>query len=1068
MAAFAASAALCAQEPREDNPLKRQEWFMKGRTLKGESSAELRMRAYRQKLALRAKREQQVANRDPRVTPPFTNLIWTSLGPSPIDSDPTGNQSYGDVTGRVSAIAVDRTDSTGNTVYVGAASGGVWKSTNAASATLSNVTWTPLTDQQPSLAVGSIAIQPGNPSVILVGTGEGNNSADSYYGIGFLRSTDAGQTWTAITTANNGTRPLRGLAVEQIAFSTVNSNLVVAATASSVGASNGAEIQGGDGRGLYYSTDAGVTWSYANVTDPGGIPVAAGSTSAVVFNPIHNRFYAVMRFHGIYQSQDAQNWTRMSDPGTAVNTTACTTTVANFGCPLYRGSIAVNQTTGETFLVYVDGNGNFAPNGPGIYRLTGVNGTWSAIADAGSLSSCGDGAGCGSTQGTYNIYLRAVPRSGSSELYLGFVNIFSCTLTTNAVNCNWKNLTHVYGCSPFANPSHVHPDQHAFDFGGANNNVMYFGNDGGVYRALNGTSVSNGSCTATNPFQNLNANLGSFSQIVNFAQHPTDPTILLAGLQDNGSPLLHPLSYPGTKWKGINAGDGGFNAIDPANPNTYFTTTATNSGTVIDRCTQGSNCANNSSQTTVVTSAKYSGDETAFYMPFMLDPADTSRIILGTCRVWRGSISGPTLTASSNNFSTSDSTPCGGSDSKIRALAAGGPSAGSSANVIYAATESAPDAPAPGHIFTTANAVGGVTSWADRTGNINRSEFDISSVAVSPHDASGQTAYITIMGFGASHVWKTTNAGATWIDRTADLPDAPANAIVVDPTNPDRLFVGTDIGVFVSVDDGASWAELGTGLPTVVVSDLKIFNSGGVQRLRAATYGRGVWDIALPGALGLTFSANTLNFNVLVGSALQRTLTVTNSTTGNVEISGVSISGNFTKDTGCSGVTLAPGASCSVTVTFGPAAQGTYPGTLVFTDTATGSPHSVTLIGNSLNVSLTLVRPPRPHRPGLSQSAARTPQVSMVIQAEGAPDTSTIPLTLSCRAIRGTSACSLSNHAVELNKGNGYAATVGLELRRTRSISSRLGRFGRAELVEVTVDFLGTSQRRMLRVEAAD
>jgi hypothetical protein len=1067
VAALVASTSLCAQNPREDNPQKRQEWFMKGRTLKGESSAELRMRAYRQKLALRAKREQQAANRDGRVTPPFSHLTWTSLGPSPIDSDPTGNQSYGDVTGRVSAIAVDRTDSTGNTVYVGAASGGVWKSQNAAGP-LANVTWTPLTDQQPSLAVGSIAIQPGNPNVVLVGTGEGNNSADSYYGIGFLRSTDGGQTWTSITSANNGTRPLRGLAIEQIAFSTANPNLVVAATASSSGASNGGEIQGGDGRGLYYSTDGGVTWSYASVMDPGNIPVAAASTSAVVFNAIHNRFYAVVRFHGIYQSQDAQNWTRMSEPGSLINTSTCTTTEANFSCPLYRGSIAVNQTSGETFLVYVDSGGNFALNGPGIYRLSGVDGTWSPIAQTG-LADCDQNSsnvGCGSSQGTYNIYLRAVPRSGSSELYLGFVNIFTCTLTTNATNCSWKNLTHVYGCNPLANPSHVHPDQHAFDFGGSGNNIFYFGNDGGVNRALNGTSASSGSCTATNPFQNVNANLGSFSQIVNFAQHPTDPAILLAGLQDNGSPLLHPLAFSGTKWKGINTGDGGFSAIDPANLNTYYTSAATNGGTVIERCTQGSSCTPGT-QTAVVTSAKYGTDDSAFYMPFILDPADPTRIIVGTCRVWRGLITSPTLTATSNNFSTGNATVCGANDSKIRSVAAGGPTSGASANVIYAATESALGAPRPGHIFVSTNAAAGAASWADRTGSINRSEFDVSSIALSPHDPSGQTAYATIMGFGTSHVWKTTDAGLSWVDKTADLPDAPTNVIVVDPTNASRLYVGNDVGVFVSVDDGLSWAELGSGLPTAVVSDLKIFNSGGVQRLRAATYGRGVWDIPLPGALGLTFSANTLAFDVVIGTALSRMVTVTNSTTGNVNIGSVSITGNFTKDGGCVGATLAPGASCSVSVSFGPASQGTYNGTLSFVDSAAGSPHAVALVGNSFNVVLSLVRPTRPGRPGSSQAADRALKQQVTVTMTGSV-TDRMVITPACRAIRRHSTCSLSASTLELSAATGYSATFAVELNRKHPRGRRLLKGATYERVLLTLTFPTTARTWMVPVSARD
>ena len=124
---------------------------------------------------------------------------WVSLGPAPLASDATGNgsQDYRQVSGRATAIAIDPADTTGNTVYIGGALAGVWKSTNAASTNPANVTWTPVLDYAGTLAVGAIAIQPGNgdpsKSVILVGTGESNSSADSYYGLGLLRSEDGGQ-----------------------------------------------------------------------------------------------------------------------------------------------------------------------------------------------------------------------------------------------------------------------------------------------------------------------------------------------------------------------------------------------------------------------------------------------------------------------------------------------------------------------------------------------------------------------------------------------------------------------------------------------------------------------------------------------------------------------------------------------------------------------------------------------------------------------------------------------------------------------------------------------------------
>ena len=110
------------------------------------------------------------------------------------------------------------------------------------------------------------------------------------------------------------------------------------------------------------------------------------------------------------------------------------------------------------------------------------------------------------------------------------------------------------------------------------------------------------------------------------------------------------------------------------------------------------------------------------------------------------------------------------------------------------------------------------------------------------------------MGFsgGTGHVWKTTNAGASWTDYTANLPDSPVNAVIVD-VGASQVYVATDVGVFASATSTASWTELGpnplTGtagaLPNVAVTALAVFSAGGVKLVRASTYGRGIWQFNL-------------------------------------------------------------------------------------------------------------------------------------------------------------------------------------------------------------------------------
>lgn len=168
-------------------------------------------------------------------------------------------------------------------------------------------------------------------------------------------------------------------------------------------------------------------------------------------------------------------------------------------------------------------------------------------------------------------------------------------------------------------------------------------------------------------------------------------------------------------------------------------------------------------------------------------------------------------------------------------------------------------APAGGRVWVTTNATLGPSSFAGVTengpqGSINPNQFPISGVALDPLDHTGATAYVTVMGFtgGTGHVWKTTTSGATWIDFTANLPDSPVNAVIIDPTQP-RIYVGTAVGVFTSSTALASWTEVGPDpstnqpgfLPDVAVTALGIFNYGSQELLRASTYGPGIWQFVL-------------------------------------------------------------------------------------------------------------------------------------------------------------------------------------------------------------------------------
>ncbi len=766
---------------------------------------------------------------------------WVSLGPAPI----TGLGRFGDASGRITSIAVDQNDSTGNTVYVAGAYGGVWKSTNAANADPTLVTWTPIYDADPAavtLAAGAVSIQPTNSSVILVGTGEPNNALDSYYGMGILRSTNGGASWTLITSATGG-QPFSGMGVSKFAWKP-DGSLVVAGFGN--GTNEGSVGAGGGFQGIYYSTDGGATWSRAT-NSPDTI---FGSVSDVVYNASLSKFFASLKGQGIYTSSDGATWTRLAFQ--PVSFAASCNTGAT--CDMLRAALTVRPGAADMYAWVVASNGT---TNRGIGKTTNGGTTgWSPLTITG-INSCGDTrGGCGTSQGFYDLVLAAVPNGANTDLFAGAVNLFKCANSNSTTCTTWLNLTHVYGSCSASNVS-IHPDQHAIDFLQSNTNIVYFGNDGGVYRTLTAqTGMSVGTCTTAthNDFQDLNtSSLGSLTQFISISHHPTDDSVILGGTQDNGSPAIAsgqaspPLNPP--LWFEANGGDGGYNEIDQTNSNNWYTA---NTDVSIQKCTTGTNCIEIDFFNSIVTSTTLSGDHGDFYTPYILDRANQAKLLVGTCRVWRGNNDGTGFTKLSNKLVSGATTVCSASESSyVYSLAAGGPSTANGSQVIYAGTND-------GKIFVTTNADGGTGTWVDRTGSINSNAFVVSKVAIDTTDSTGQTAYVTIMGFtgGGGHVFKTTNAGGAWTDISASLPNAPADSVVVDPIDHTILYVGTDVGVFATNDNGATWNAYGTGLPNVATVALRTFNSGGSSKLRVGTHGRGVWETNLASALSPDFSIN--------------------------------------------------------------------------------------------------------------------------------------------------------------------------------------------------------------------
>jgi hypothetical protein len=957
------------------------------------------------------------------VQPGSFNLTtaWTPLGPAQ-----TLTPAFGKVTGRVTSIAVDGSDTKGNTVYLGTTGGGVWGSTNAAGPS-AQVTFTQLTDQVPavnppgisgisSLSIGAVSVQPGGTGVVLVGTGDPNDALDSYYGEGILRSADHGVTWTTIDEADKpgtsvGTsHSFVGEGFAGFAWSTVNTGLVVAAVTQAFDGVVVNALQPNSFEGLYYSNDAGVSWHLATITDGpemtvqgtasmqapaiGGVGVYDGNAAtAVVWNPARQMFYVAIRYHGYYGSPDGVMWTRLPDanqPGSAMTIGTsmlpgnCPTNPGTTGavsCPVFRGALAVQPITGDMFAFTVDQNDldqgiywdQCTANSSGC--TTGASATFSkSLGDSVLETMEGDQAVI--PQGDYDLWLAAVPSAGGTLLYAGTEDIFKCSLSTPAAECAWQNTSNVNSC---AAPS-IAGSQHAVGVGLLAGPEMFFGNDSGLWRTMDGI-VQASLCSAD--FENLNGGLGSLAEVTSIAEDPDNSGTLMAaqGVNGTSATTTATTATPGA-WPQVLDGFGEYVAIDPADTLNWYASSGY--GVSVYLCGDGGACDAAPFPALLVGDAQTDSDGETLEEPavWMLDPQDSSTMIVGTCRVWRGSIAdGSANWTTANALSAvlnDQSDPSCNGEGQIRSLGASGTlptPAGTTQEILYAGMAGTFDGgqTAAGHVYTTSVSAGatGASTWPDlytstvvndteNEGQFNPGGFAISSVVVDTHDTSGQTVYATVQGISNGalpepSVYASANGGQSWTNITANLPEAPVNGLAVDPGDAQIVYVATDVGVYATTSVATvatcsegqlqCWSALGTAMPDVPVTAVAAWGTGTAGILRAATYGRGVWQIPLlstqplakgtppPGATD-TLSPTSLQFKPQIVGTVSTAQLVTISNTGSAALTSITVSttGDFAATDSRCQTNVPGGASCAVSVTFVPTTPGAETGTLTITD----------------------------------------------------------------------------------------------------------------------------------------
>jgi len=798
--------------------------------------------------------EHQVPTRPGNV--PFPG--WMQLGPSPVPNGQTQQfPNVAPVSGRATCVAVDPTNS--NKVYLGTAQGGVWRTLDG------GATWTPLFDSAQSLSIGALALAPSNPSILYVGTGEPNNSADSYFGVGVYRIDNVDtspalvgpinpQITTGTTTAITY-NCFNGRAISRILVNPTDPANIFVSTAAAVAGAAGNALSNTVPplalRGVFRSSNAtaaagAVTFQKIVVNTDGSLDSpGTGNTSIfdMAFEPGNANNLLVTT------SGAATGGVIMR----STNALAATPTFTQVLFPGFNGLVmhlAINKV-GAVVTVYMDSNEPSAVaacSGAGqagrVRKSVDGGVTWSAPLTA-AEGYCGG-------QCSYDNPI-AVDPNNANIVYIGGNARGTCSDVLKRSADGGTTFTR--------DDTGLHADSHSIVIDPLTvPSTVWFTNDGGVWKRPD--------AAAGTAWLDQNTNGLNTIQFVSLAVHPTDQFLTIGGTQDNGTEAMTG-SYG--NWVSAESGDGGFALIDQSSTDTTNVTmyhtffNGTNNFIGFDRTNlgtclpppdtnkdswefRGGGFANDptlSCDGTAFTIANgiNVADTVLFYAPMALGPGTPNTLYFGTNKLYRSTDRGDTMTAVSQVFVAGVAVSAIGiapTNDNVRIV-------GLRNGKVFATTTGANPLLDTGFVAPT-NATASATNK-----HVARAVID---------PLNNNTAYVTLAYYTnpstAGQIWRTTNLNAatpTWtsIGNTATgLPNVPVNGFVVDAGDPGFpgvtvLYAGTDIGVFVSTDSGASWNPFGNPLlPRVAVFDLALQPS--FRILRAATHGRGMWQIGLPGS----------------------------------------------------------------------------------------------------------------------------------------------------------------------------------------------------------------------------
>jgi photosystem II stability/assembly factor-like uncharacterized protein len=687
------------------------------------------------------------------------------------------------------------------TIYAATRSGGLWKTTN------NGITWTPISDSVGAAAVGAVAVAPSNASVVWMGTGDQANARSSYSGKGVFKSTDAGKTWQFMGLPDSHH-------IARIVIHPSNPDVVYVAAMGHLFSRN-------EERGVYRTRDGGTSWQKVLYVDDG-----TGAIDLVMSRQSPNTLFAAMYekhrtpWHlilggpgsGVHRSDDGgTTWTKVSGlPSGNIgrigldlnrrNPRLLTAIVENLnprteGMPARVDACATGPQRGAA-----PPRAN-APIGNEVYRSEDGGRTWK--------KTHADGIDVAGSKAPYSFNQIRTDPSDPNHIIVNSDSMYES-----------KDGGRTWTCQFFRG---VFGDFRSMWWDDQDPQRLLLGSDGGVNVSYDGGRTAD-------YFPNMRV-----GEVYAIGLDMDDPYHVYAGLQDHDSWKGPSNARSGRitleDWTTVGGQDGMYNQVDPTDSRWVYNSYQMGGQRRFDQRTGQAAVIQPRRPASAPSPLRYN-----WITPLVLSPHNPQTLYTGAQVLFRSVNRGDTWQEVSPDLTTEDPSKCGLNSGSVPYCTITTISESPvEAGVIWVGTDD-------GKVHRTRM---GFAAWSDVTAQIaaagGPADRYVSRVVASPHDAG--TAFVAKNGFRNDdfrpYLFRTADYGSTWTSIAGNLPDAPINVVVQDRKNANLLFVGNDLGVWVSFNSGAGWLHLAANLPTVPVHDLTVHPRE--NDLVLGTYGRGIF-----------------------------------------------------------------------------------------------------------------------------------------------------------------------------------------------------------------------------------